>query len=260
MEYLLAIKARAEVGEMLWGKLPTNVAKVLCAMFLFVPKDMTLAADNIAAIDLSGLCGITTCLFYSIFLGFLMSIMPGEVPSAWAMCMEKGKSEGQGGMCSSLMTSWHREGSWVLNRRPDGEMRDCISGYTVIRVEDGWFRGAFIQLRDSDGDGVKSRGGIVQPIALMFIFFVEAIYFGVCQLCDIRDIFWAFRARLRKEGGQSSVIDSTLDDCNKMKPGFVNLKHVVWHEAFLKLLELVVQYSKSGYSHNYHDSHQFMTF
>ncbi|KAG2079379.1 uncharacterized protein F5147DRAFT_819992, partial [Suillus discolor] len=30
------------------------------------------------------------------------------------------------------------------------------------------------------------------------------------------------------------------------KPGFVNLKRVIWHEAFLKLLELVVQHSKSA--------------
>jgi hypothetical protein len=37
------------------------------------------------------------------------------------------------------------------------------------------------------------------------------------------------------------------------KPGFVNLKRVVWHEAFLKLLELVAQYSKSGYSHTCYD-------
>ncbi|KAG1847780.1 hypothetical protein C8R48DRAFT_554850, partial [Suillus tomentosus] len=34
---------------------------------------------------------------------------------------------------------------------------------------------------------------------------------------------------------------------------FVNLKRVIWHEAFLKLLELVAQYSKSGYSHNCYD-------
>ncbi|KAG1730506.1 uncharacterized protein EDB91DRAFT_1085384 [Suillus paluster] len=37
------------------------------------------------------------------------------------------------------------------------------------------------------------------------------------------------------------------------KPGFVNLKCVVWHEAFFKLLELVMQYSKSDYSHNCYD-------
>ncbi|KAG0696993.1 hypothetical protein DFH29DRAFT_984460 [Suillus ampliporus] len=37
------------------------------------------------------------------------------------------------------------------------------------------------------------------------------------------------------------------------KTGFVNLKRVVWHEAFLKLLELVAQHSKSGYSHNCYD-------
>ncbi|KAG1876519.1 hypothetical protein DFJ58DRAFT_720982 [Suillus subalutaceus] len=37
------------------------------------------------------------------------------------------------------------------------------------------------------------------------------------------------------------------------KPGFINLKRVVWHEAFLKLLELVAQYSKSGYSHTCYD-------
>ncbi|KAG1882178.1 hypothetical protein F4604DRAFT_1879586 [Suillus subluteus] len=37
------------------------------------------------------------------------------------------------------------------------------------------------------------------------------------------------------------------------KPGFVNLKHVIWHESFLKLLELVVQYLKTGYSHQCFD-------
>ncbi|KAG2338644.1 hypothetical protein BDR05DRAFT_893244, partial [Suillus weaverae] len=37
------------------------------------------------------------------------------------------------------------------------------------------------------------------------------------------------------------------------KPEFVNLEHVIWHKAFLKLLELVMQYSKSGYSHNCYD-------
>ncbi|KAG1796452.1 uncharacterized protein HD556DRAFT_1431467 [Suillus plorans] len=37
------------------------------------------------------------------------------------------------------------------------------------------------------------------------------------------------------------------------KPGFVNLKRVIWHEAFLKLLELVAQHSKSGYSHTCYD-------
>ncbi|KAG2151677.1 uncharacterized protein EDB93DRAFT_1240030 [Suillus bovinus] len=37
------------------------------------------------------------------------------------------------------------------------------------------------------------------------------------------------------------------------KPGFVNLKRVIWHEAFLKLLELVMQHSKSGYSHTCYD-------
>ncbi|KAG1765353.1 hypothetical protein EDD22DRAFT_978791 [Suillus occidentalis] len=37
------------------------------------------------------------------------------------------------------------------------------------------------------------------------------------------------------------------------KPGFVNLKCIIWHEAFLKLLELVVQHSKSGYSHTCYD-------
>ncbi|KAG1874106.1 hypothetical protein C8R48DRAFT_745988 [Suillus tomentosus] len=37
------------------------------------------------------------------------------------------------------------------------------------------------------------------------------------------------------------------------KPGFVNLKCIIWHEAFLKLLELVAQHSKSGYSHTCYD-------
>ncbi|KAG2741149.1 hypothetical protein P692DRAFT_20688451, partial [Suillus brevipes Sb2] len=37
------------------------------------------------------------------------------------------------------------------------------------------------------------------------------------------------------------------------KPGFVNFKRVVWHESFLKLLELVVQYSKTGYTHQCFD-------
>ncbi|KAG2103998.1 uncharacterized protein F5147DRAFT_580146, partial [Suillus discolor] len=33
------------------------------------------------------------------------------------------------------------------------------------------------------------------------------------------------------------------------KTGFVNFKCIIWHESFLKLLELVVQYSKTGYVH-----------
>lgn len=37
------------------------------------------------------------------------------------------------------------------------------------------------------------------------------------------------------------------------KMGFVNFKRVVWHESFLKLLELVVQYSKTGYAHQCFD-------
>ncbi|KAG2133578.1 uncharacterized protein EDB93DRAFT_1242820 [Suillus bovinus] len=37
------------------------------------------------------------------------------------------------------------------------------------------------------------------------------------------------------------------------KPGFINLKRVIWHEAFLKLLELVAQHSESGYSHTCYD-------
>ncbi|KAG2750980.1 hypothetical protein P692DRAFT_201710246, partial [Suillus brevipes Sb2] len=37
------------------------------------------------------------------------------------------------------------------------------------------------------------------------------------------------------------------------KPGFVNFKCVVWHKSFLKLLELIVQYSKTGYTHQCFD-------
>ncbi|KAG2079469.1 hypothetical protein BD769DRAFT_1365199, partial [Suillus cothurnatus] len=37
------------------------------------------------------------------------------------------------------------------------------------------------------------------------------------------------------------------------KPGFVNFKRVVWHESFLKLLELVVQYSRTSYAHQFFD-------
>ncbi|KAG2057487.1 hypothetical protein BDR06DRAFT_980881 [Suillus hirtellus] len=37
------------------------------------------------------------------------------------------------------------------------------------------------------------------------------------------------------------------------KTGFVNFKHIVWHKSFLKLLELIVQYSKTGYVHQCFD-------
>ncbi|KAG1837031.1 hypothetical protein DFJ58DRAFT_718946 [Suillus subalutaceus] len=51
--------------------------------------------------------------------------------------------------------------------------------------------------------------------------------------------------------GWLPIVSEDADE--KGKPGFVNLKRVVWHEAFLKLLELVAQYSKSGYSHTCYD-------
>ncbi|KAG1747467.1 hypothetical protein EDB19DRAFT_1826190 [Suillus lakei] len=38
------------------------------------------------------------------------------------------------------------------------------------------------------------------------------------------------------------------------KLGYMNLKHVVWHELFFKLLELAAQYSKTGYSHKCHNN------
>ncbi|KAG1771113.1 hypothetical protein EV702DRAFT_1181527 [Suillus placidus] len=53
------------------------------------------------------------------------------------------------------------------------------------------------------------------------------------------------------EGIGSGHVSEDADE--EGKPGFVNLRCVVWHEAFLKLLELIVQYSKSGYSHNCYD-------
>ncbi|KIJ11284.1 hypothetical protein PAXINDRAFT_164124 [Paxillus involutus ATCC 200175] len=39
------------------------------------------------------------------------------------------------------------------------------------------------------------------------------------------------------------------DVAEEGKLGYTTLKRVVWHEAFVKLLEAVIQYSKSGYSH-----------
>ncbi|KAG0692108.1 hypothetical protein DFH29DRAFT_985943 [Suillus ampliporus] len=51
--------------------------------------------------------------------------------------------------------------------------------------------------------------------------------------------------------GDGRVVSEDADE--EGKPGFVNLKHVIWHELFLKLLELVVQYSKTGYLHQCFD-------
>ena len=33
------------------------------------------------------------------------------------------------------------------------------------------------------------------------------------------------------------------------KLGYTNLKRAVWHEAFIKLLDEVIQYSKTGYAY-----------
>ncbi|KAG2133600.1 uncharacterized protein EDB93DRAFT_1254811 [Suillus bovinus] len=52
-------------------------------------------------------------------------------------------------------------------------------------------------------------------------------------------------------GGRVLQVSEDADE--EGKPGFVNLKCVIWHEAFLKLLELVAQHSKSGYSHTCYD-------
>ncbi|KAG1730467.1 hypothetical protein EDB19DRAFT_1897064 [Suillus lakei] len=38
------------------------------------------------------------------------------------------------------------------------------------------------------------------------------------------------------------------------KLGYMNLKRVVWHKLFFKLLELATQYSKTGYSHKCHNN------
>ncbi|KIK17106.1 hypothetical protein PISMIDRAFT_112092, partial [Pisolithus microcarpus 441] len=37
------------------------------------------------------------------------------------------------------------------------------------------------------------------------------------------------------------------------KTGYVNFKRVIWHEAFLKLLEKVAELSKVGYLHESYD-------
>ncbi|KAG1876628.1 hypothetical protein DFJ58DRAFT_712860 [Suillus subalutaceus] len=43
------------------------------------------------------------------------------------------------------------------------------------------------------------------------------------------------------------------DASEEGKKSFTNLKHVVWHESFVKFLELVAQYSKTGYSYKCFD-------
>ncbi|KAG1868959.1 hypothetical protein DFJ58DRAFT_714136 [Suillus subalutaceus] len=44
------------------------------------------------------------------------------------------------------------------------------------------------------------------------------------------------------------------EDANEEgKTGFTNLKHVIWHESFAVFLELVAQYSKTGYAHKCFD-------
>ncbi|KAG0700512.1 hypothetical protein DFH29DRAFT_876568 [Suillus ampliporus] len=43
------------------------------------------------------------------------------------------------------------------------------------------------------------------------------------------------------------------DASEEGKTGFTNLKRVIWHESFVKFLELVVQYSKTGYSYKCFD-------
>ncbi|KAG1824182.1 hypothetical protein EV424DRAFT_1471936 [Suillus variegatus] len=45
--------------------------------------------------------------------------------------------------------------------------------------------------------------------------------------------------------GGGHVVRVSEDADEEGKPGFVNLKRIIWHEAFLKLLELVAQHSKS---------------
>ncbi|KAG1901040.1 uncharacterized protein F5891DRAFT_1128297 [Suillus fuscotomentosus] len=51
--------------------------------------------------------------------------------------------------------------------------------------------------------------------------------------------------------GWLPIVSEEADEEGKM--GFVSFKRVVWHESFLKLLELVVQYSKTGYAHQCFD-------
>ncbi|KAG2049418.1 hypothetical protein BDR06DRAFT_893895, partial [Suillus hirtellus] len=44
------------------------------------------------------------------------------------------------------------------------------------------------------------------------------------------------------------------EDANEEgKTGFTNLKRVIWHESFAVFLELVAQYSKTGYAHKCFD-------
>ncbi|KAG0695762.1 hypothetical protein DFH29DRAFT_984879 [Suillus ampliporus] len=51
--------------------------------------------------------------------------------------------------------------------------------------------------------------------------------------------------------GGSRVVSE--DASEEGKTGFTNLKRVIWHESFIKFLELVVQYSKTGYSYKCFD-------
>ncbi|KAG1801816.1 uncharacterized protein BJ212DRAFT_1286390, partial [Suillus subaureus] len=37
------------------------------------------------------------------------------------------------------------------------------------------------------------------------------------------------------------------------KLSHTNLKHIVWHESFFKLLESIILYAKTGFTHKCHD-------
>ncbi|KIJ14120.1 hypothetical protein PAXINDRAFT_163495 [Paxillus involutus ATCC 200175] len=63
-------------------------------------------------------------------------------------------------------------------------------------------------------------------------------------------ILYADKTKLSSHGtvkGYPVVVPEDVAEEGKL--GYTTLKHVVWHEAFVKLLEAVIQYSKSGYSH-----------
>ncbi|KAG2065452.1 hypothetical protein BDR04DRAFT_1130398 [Suillus decipiens] len=51
--------------------------------------------------------------------------------------------------------------------------------------------------------------------------------------------------------GWLPIVEEDADE--EGKSGFTNLKCAVWHESFMTFLELVVQYSKTGYSRRCHD-------
>jgi hypothetical protein len=59
-------------------------------VLLFVSVDTALAADNVAAVDLGGLGGITTRVVDGVFLGFLARIVPSEVLGARSMRVGEG--------------------------------------------------------------------------------------------------------------------------------------------------------------------------